>query len=133
MVGDRFQAFATVARLGDDLDVRCAAEDHREPRAYESVVVDDEDLDHGEHGSQARSSNSPRLLMRCRNDPPLSSARSLSPMSPSPAPGVVAERPTRSGLRISRCTAVSSRPSSTVTFAWGACLRALVSASWSLR
>src|SRR4051794_35442477 len=119
----------------DERAVVGGGQHQRERGAYERVVVDDEDADHVVHGSQAQRRYSPVVVIPCSSRPPASSARSVSPISPAPAPGILPlRRPTASGLRTSISSPAPGPPDTlTSTAVSRACLRALVSPSCTIR
>src|SRR5205085_166973 len=143
VVLDHLEPRQSVARLADDLDPGTATEDHRKPAPYQRVVVDDDDPDRvlahvccpGLHGSQPR-----RVKVVVSSTtvsvPPASSARSRRPTRPRPEPGVIGipSVPTRWALLTATVTPSYGPPDTrTETCAPTACLRALVSASWTIR
>src|ERR1700683_244924 len=157
---DGGQDAAAVAGLADDLDLRGAGQHHRQSGTDQCVVVDDEDADrdsHGDPGMVARSTKSPIALVPCRRSPPTSASRSARPIRPAPGPGgartEAAAAPGPAGARRAsvaateggappwarRLTISATSPACAVpvtvtsTMAPGACLRALVSPSWTTR
>src|SRR5690349_20774392 len=136
--GDGAFDLAAVGGLADDLNVTGARQQHAEPGADQCVVVDDQHADplaHDGHGSHACSRKWPRSSSPCSRRPPESVARSVRPSRPAPVPGIFgsAAASAGSGLRTSivrPCPGAPPRPSS--TGAEVACLRALVSASWTI-
>src|SRR5699024_1033573 len=110
--------------------------------ADEPVVVDDDDADTwrphwSSHGSQDCTANEPSVPGPCSSAPPASATRSASPTSPNPPPGVAGSCSSRAGGGPLRTSIVRSPPGPparwTATRLPGACLRALVSASWTTR
>ena len=73
---DRGGHLGAVGDLGHHADVVGAGQHHRQRRAHERVVVDEQDADrraaHAGHGSQARSSKSPPGVRPCSSRPPAS-------------------------------------------------------------
>ena len=59
VLGDRRRDLVAVGGLADDRDLLDPAEHHRQPRADERVVVDDQHADHPGHGNHACSRKSP--------------------------------------------------------------------------
>ena len=131
---------AAVGGLADDLDVVGAGEQHREPGADERVVVDDQHADplaHCGHGSQARSRKSPCSSSPCSRRPPESVARSARPTRPGARAGdlrCAGGEHRRRVAHLDREPVARGAPSRrSSTGADVACLRAFVSASWTIR
>src|SRR5882757_2072080 len=121
-----------VARLADHDDVLGGGEHHPQTGPNERVVVDEQNLHC--HGNLAATTKSPLASGPCDSVPPARSTRSRKPISPLPDPGTVA--PTCNGCRLRTLTdsPASGAPlTRTVVAAPGACLAALVSASWTMR
>src|ERR1019366_2868890 len=154
---DGGQDAAAVAGLAGDLDLRGAGQHHRQS-GTDQRVVDDEDADRGGHehpGMVARSTKSPLALVPWASSPPTSASRSARPIRPAPGPGGGAEAAAAAGPAgarracgaateggapgVRRLTISATSPACavpvTVTskMAPGACLRALVSPSWTTR
>jgi hypothetical protein len=92
----RLWHLVAVGRLAYHRDAVRAVEHHRQPRAYEWIVVNDQHPDrHAGHGSRARSRN-PSALSSWSSVPPASSTRSARPIRPSPQP------PAPAGVRAGR-------------------------------
>ncbi len=126
-----------VGGLPDDRDVVRPAEDERQPRAHQRVVVGQQHAGgHAGHGSHASTTNSRSGVIRCVIRPPTSAVRSASPIRPSPDSGASTPiEPISSGLRHrDRSTRPTGCPvTETVTSVLGACLRAFVRLSCTTR
>src|SRR5882757_5795779 len=130
----RGHGFGAVARLTDHGDVLRGGEHHAQAGTHERIVVDEQ---HPHcHGSLAATTKSPDSSEPCEMVPPARSTRSCKPISPLPEPGTPDPAPTRSGFKL-RTFTESPRSGSplmrTVVAVPGACLAALVSASWTMR
>src|SRR5215470_3961612 len=139
-VGRREDLIA-VGGLADDGDAVRAVEHHRQPRAHQGVVVHQQDAGragHACHGRRADSRNSPSVAW-WSNSPPASRTRSVRPIRPVPLPPMAGPAgpvgwPLTTGFLMSISSPPPGRPSMTTwTGSPGACLRALVSPSWTTR
>ena len=139
-------ASLAVRRLADHLDVRRAAQDEHQPGPYGGLVLGDQHPDR--HASYAFSFGDgqcgpdppdlavpPCVSGPASNVPPSSATRSRMPTRPAPEPGARGPGPVavRAGHRARSSEPVRPGASATVTRPGAACLRALVSDSWTMR
>ena len=129
----RPEHLAAVVGLGDHLEARCAGEHHPQAGAHERVVVDEQDADH--RGRRARRTNAPSGSTPCSSSPPASVTRSARPIEAGPRPGQ--RRPRRDGHRREAADldlqGAVGRVDRECHGRPGACLRALVSPSCTIR
>src|SRR5262245_14771743 len=132
--------FGTVRGAAHDVDVGLSAQQRAESGADDLLVVGDEHLDRWTGfghdtdsltGSVASTRNPPPSTGPAESVPPAIAARSRIPCSPCPL-GLAAADPGPSSL-IRSCSSSSLYTTATSTTAPGACWRAFVSASWTIR